>query len=236
MISVVIPVYDECENLAPLLEAIEAALSGLDHEIVMVDDGSGDGSALELARLRSAYRHMRLVELERHAGQSAALVAGFEAARGEIVVTMDADGQNDPAEIPGLLELLEVHPGYTAVVGYRVGRLDTRWKLFQSRVANGFRNLVTGDSIRDTGCSLKAMRRAVLLQLPRFDGMHRFLPTLIRMQGGVVVEAQVSHRPRWHGRSKYGMWNRVFRGVRDVFRVRWLGSRRLVTKTKNDSL
>jgi glycosyltransferase involved in cell wall biosynthesis len=236
MISVVIPVYNECENLALLLEEIGTALSQLNHEIVMVDDGSDDGSVRELARLRSANEYMRVVELERHSGQSAALVAGFESARGEIVVTMDADGQNDPAEIPRLLELLETREGCTAVVGYRVGRLDTRWKRIQSRVANGVRNLVTGDSIRDTGCSLKAMRRAVLLQLPRFEGMHRFLPTLIRMQGGIVVEAQVSHRPRWHGRSKYGMWNRVFRGVRDVFRVRWIGSRRLITKTKNDLL
>ena len=220
MVSVVIPVYNEHENLAPLVEEIEATLGDVDHEIVAVDDGSTDGS---------------VVELDRHSGQSAAMAAGFTSARGDLVVTMDADGQNDPVEIPRLLGLMAGQPGCRAVVGYRVPRVDTRWKRLQSRVANGVRNWLTGDSIRDTGCSLKVMQHDCLLDLPRFDGMHRFLPTLIRMQGGLVIEAPVSHRPRLNGQSKYGMWDRALRGLRDALGVRWLGHRKLETKIKEDS-
>jgi len=235
MVSVVIPVYNERENLAPLVAEIESIMRDMDHEIVAVDDGSTDGSTRELDRLRSTHESLRLVELDRHSGQSAAMAAGFTSARGDLVVTMDADGQNDPAEIPRLLGLMAGQPGCMAVVGYRVARVDTRWKRFQSRVANGVRNWLTGDSIRDTGCSLKVMQRASLLDLPRFDGMHRFLPTLMRMQGGLVIEAPVSHRPRLSGQSKYGMWDRALRGLRDALGVRWLGHRRLGTKIKEDS-
>jgi glycosyltransferase involved in cell wall biosynthesis len=234
MVSVVIPVYNECANLAPLVAEIESTLSDVDHEIVAVDDGSTDGSLRELDRLRSAHQSLRLVVLDRHSGQSAALAAGFASARGDLVVTMDADGQNDPAEIPRLLGLMAGQPRCMAVVGYRVGRVDTHWKRVQSRVANAVRNWLTGDSIRDTGCSLKVMQRATLVDLPRFDGMHRFLPTLIRMQGGLVIEAPVSHRPRMSGQSKYGMWDRALRGLRDALRVRWLGHRKLASKIKQD--
>jgi glycosyltransferase involved in cell wall biosynthesis len=163
------------------------------------------------------------------------MVAGFLAARGDLVVTMDSDGQNDPAEIPRLLGLMENQDGCVAVAGYRIGRADTRWKRLQSRVANAVRNWLTGDSIRDTGCSLKVMQRASLVALPRFDGMHRFLPTLIRMQGGLVIEAPVSHRPRMSGQTKYGMWDRALRGLRDALGVRWLGHRKLEIETKQDS-
>ena len=234
MVSVIIPVYNERENLAPLVAEIESTLRDMDHEIVAVDDGSTDGSAQELERLRAAHQSLRLVELERHSGQSAAMAAGFRAACGDLVVTMDSDGQNDPAEVPRLLGLMAGQPGCMAVAGYRVARVDTRWKRVQSRVANGVRNWLTGDSIRDTGCSLKVMQRACLLDLPRFDGMHRFLPTLIRMQGGLVIEAPVSHRPRMSGHSKYGMWDRALRGLRDALGVRWLGRRKLETKIKED--
>ena len=149
-------------------------------------------------------------------------------ARGDIIVTMDADGQNDPADLPALLREVEVQPDLTAAVGYRIGRTDTRWKLLQSRIANAVRNRLTGDTVRDTGCSLKVMRRSAVMHLPRFNGMHRFLPTLIRTRGGTVVEVPVTHRPRRYGTSKYGMWNRVFRGVRDALGVRWLRRRDLL--------
>ena len=225
MISVVLPVYNERDNLATLLEEVDAAMAAFEHEVVAVDDCSTDGSAEELRRLRAVHRTLRVAALERHAGQSAAFAAGFRLAAGDVVVTMDADGQNDPADIPALLAQLESDPSCRAVAGYRVNRTDSRWRRFQGRVANAVRNRITGDSIRDTGCSLKVMRRSAVLDLPLFDGMHRFYPTLIRHAGGLVVEAPVSHRRRLRGRSKYGMWNRGLRTLRDAFGVRWLGRR-----------
>ncbi|UCG85202.1 MAG: glycosyltransferase family 2 protein [Gemmatimonadota bacterium] len=230
MVSVVIPVFDERDNLAPLLDEIEATLGGADHEVVAVDDCSADGSLEELLRLQSTHPQLRVITLEQRAGQSAAIVAGFELAHGEVVVTLDADGQNDPADVPRLLNLLRQNPGCAAVVGYRASRADSGWKRLQSRIANTIRNWVTGDAVRDTGCSLKAMRRAVLLDLPRFDGMHRFLPSLLRMQGGVVMEVPVAHRRRLSGKSKYGMWNRAARALGDALGVRWLIRRRLAYK------
>lgn len=227
MVSLVLPVYDERDNLAPLISEIEATFQGAEHEIIAVDDGSTDGSVDELVRLRSEYSSLRVVTLGKHAGQSAALAAGIDAARGEIVATMDADGQNDPADVLDLLELLRSNSSCTAVAGYRANRADSAWKRFQSRIANSVRNLITGDSVRDTGCSLKVVRREALAGLPRFNGMHRFLPTLIRLQGGTVVELPVSHRLRLNGRSKYGMWNRALRGLRDAMGVRWLRKRSL---------
>jgi glycosyltransferase involved in cell wall biosynthesis len=232
MVSVVTPVLDERESLAPLIEEIAATLGDCDFEVVAVDDGSTDGSWEELRRLKREYGFLQPVALDRHAGQSAALLAGFELARGAIVVTLDADGQNDPAEIPMLVEQLQQHPEWIAVVGYRKPRADSGWKRLQSRIANAVRNWLTGDSVRDTGCSLRAMRREALQGLPRFAGMHRFLPTLMRMQGGVVVEVPVTHRRRTGGKSKYGMWDRVFAALRDALGVRWLGRRRLVFQIK----
>lgn len=227
MVSLVLPVYDERDNLAPLVSEIEATLQGVEHEIIAVDDGSSDGSLDELVRLRSEFRSLRVVTLGKHVGQSAALAAGFDAACGDIIATMDADGQNDPADIPDLIQLLQSNLGYDAVAGYRASRADSRWKRFQSLIANRARNMITGDSIRDTGCSLKAVRREALTGLPRFNGMHRFLATLIRLRGGTVIEVAVSHRRRLSGRSKYGMWNRAVRGLRDALGVRWLGKRSL---------
>ena len=232
MVSVVIPVLDERDNLAPLLNEVGEALGSVDHEIVAVDDCSTDGSLEELIRLRSFHPRLRIVAFEQHAGQSAATVAGFEQARGDVVVTLDADGQNDPADVPRLLSLLQGNPGYVAVVGYRVSRADSGWKRLQSRIANAIRNWVTGDVVRDTGCSLRAMRRAVLSTLPRFDGMHRFLPSLLRMQGGVVMEVPVTHRRRLSGESKYGMRNRAVPALRDALGVRWLSRRRLTYRIR----
>jgi glycosyltransferase involved in cell wall biosynthesis len=235
VVSVVLPVYNERESLPPLLEEIAAALRDVPHEVVAVDDGSTDGSLDELRRLRARHPRLRVVAFEANAGQSAAFAAGVDAAAGEVVVLMDADGQNDPADIPGLLEALAADPSLAAVAGYRAGRADSWWKLLQSRIANRVRNWMTGDTVRDTGCSLKAIRGSAMVTLPRFNGMHRFLPTLVRTQGGAVAEVPVSHRPRQHGRSKYGMWNRAARGLRDALGVRWLRRRALRFAIRGDS-
>lgn len=232
VVSVVLPVFNERDNLGPLMSEIAAALAVRPHEIIAVDDGSTDDSLVVLGKLRERHPRLRVVALEAHAGQSAATMAGCDAARGEIVVTLDADGQNDPQDIPALLERLEATPGSVAVVGYRVARRDSVWKRLQSRFANAVRNRLTGDAVRDTGCALKAVRREALGALPRFDGMHRFLPTLIRLRGGLVLEAPVGHRPRRFGRSKYGMWNRALRGLRDALGVRWLHRTALVYRVR----
>lgn len=227
MVTVILPVHDERDNLAPLLEELAAALRGVAHEIVAVDDGSTDGSLAELKRLAYAYPALRVLALAERAGQSAALAAGVDAARGQIVATLDADGQNDPRDLRELLDALDRDPELDAAVGYRVGRRDSRWKKVQSAIARVVRNRLTGDAVRDTGCALKAMRRSALVHVPRFDGMHRFLPTLIRIAGGRIVELPVTHRPRRYGRTHYGMWNRALRGLRDALGVRWLKRRAL---------
>jgi glycosyltransferase involved in cell wall biosynthesis len=227
MISVVFPVYNERDNLAPLLAEVEATLNSMKMEVIAVDDCSTDGSLEELLRLREEHKSLRVVSLERHAGQSAAFAAGMELARGDPVILMDADGQNDPADVPALLDILNNDPDCAAVAGYRVNRADSSWKRIQSRVANSVRNWLTGDRVRDTGCSLKVVRRSAIHGLVSFDGMHRFFPTLIRQAGGKVVEAPVSHRPRLSGKSKYGMWNRGMVALRDALGVRWLRRRAL---------
>lgn len=229
-VSLVIPVYNERDNLAPLLGEVEAAFAGMVYEVIAVDDSSTDGSLRELRHLQASHRFLRVLELSSHAGQSAAFAAGIECARGTVVVTMDADGQNDPADVAGLLGVLVDDPELSAVVGYRIIRSDSRWKSLQSRVANSIRNWLTGDQIRDVGCSLKAMKRDSLLGLPKFDGMHRFYPTLIRLAGGHVAEAPVSHRTRMSGKSKYGLWNRAGGALGDAIGVRWL-SRRVLRYT-----
>jgi glycosyltransferase involved in cell wall biosynthesis len=225
-VSVVVPVYNEAGNLAILLDEIAVALAGTAYEVVAVDDGSTDGSLDELVALRERHRSLRIVRFARNAGQSAAFAAGFRAARGAILVTMDADLQNDPADVPALLEALD-RSGVEAAVGWRKDRRDTGWKRIQSRIANGVRNRLNRETIRDTGCSLKAFRRAAVADIPWFSGMHRFLPTLVKMRGGRVVEVPVHHRPRRFGKTKYGMWNRVFRSLADALAVRWMQKRAL---------
>ena len=226
MLTVVLPVHNERDNLASVVAELERTLAGVPHEIVAVDDASTDGSAAELERLAASDARLRVVTLARRAGQSGALARGFDVATGDLVATMDADGQNDPADLSLLLDALERDPELDAAVGYRVGRAGP-WRLIQSRIANAARNWITGDHVRDTGCALKVFRRSALADVPRFDGMHRFLPTLVRHQGGRVIELPVSDHPRRYGVSKYGMWQRLWRGIRDAFGVRWLGRRRL---------
>jgi glycosyltransferase involved in cell wall biosynthesis len=234
MLSVVLPICNERDNLAPLFDELAAALGSRRYEVIAVDDGSTDGSLEELSRQRRTRPVVRVITLGRRSGQSAALAAGWAAARGDLVAMLDADGQNDPADIPTLLACLEADPRLAAAAGYRVRRRDSRWKRAQSRIANTVRNWITRDRIRDTGCSLKVARRDVLNQLPRFDGMHRFLPTLIRLQGGLVAEVPVSHRPRRFGHSKYTARNRAFAALRDAFGVRWLRRRALADVAREE--
>src|SRR5438046_78434 len=212
-VALVIPVYNERDNLPLLIDEITHAVGGTGrrYEIVAVDDASTDGSLDVLRGLERDHPELRVVALAEHAGQTAAL---------------DADLQNDPADVPALLAELE-RSSAAAVVGYRVNRHDSAWKRLQSRIANGVRNRLNRETIRDTGCSLKAFRADAVRALPLFDGMHRFLPTLIRMGGGTVVEVPVRHRPRRLGRTKYGMWNRVFRSFADALAVRWMQRRAL---------
>ncbi len=225
-LSVVVPTFNEETNIEPLVQELVPHLEALGEpfEILLVDDGSTDRSlevALDLARREP---HVRVLALEGRSGQSAAFDAGFKAARGEWVVTMDADLQNDPADIPRLLEAI---PGWDAVVGWRRQRCDSWVRRMSSRVSNAVRNNLSGDSIIDTGCSLKLFRREALTTLKMYSGMHRFLPTLMRFEGFRVRETPVNHRPRLRGRSKYNIRNRAFRAFVDLLAVRWMRSRRL---------
>jgi glycosyltransferase involved in cell wall biosynthesis len=225
-LSLVIPVFNERESLPILVGEIAAALEGRRYEVVAVDDGSVDGSLDVLKRLKLEYPARHIVALGARAGQTAAFAAGFRAARGPVIVTLDADLQNDPADIPALVARLAAS-GMTAIVGYRVNRRDSGWKRLQARIANAVRNRLNGEIIRDTGCSLKAFRADAVRALPLYNGMHRFLPTLIKLHGGTVGETPVQHRPRRFGRTKYGMWNRVFRSFADALAVRWMQRRAL---------
>ncbi len=225
-ISVLLPVFNERTNLAPLIDEIRAVLDGMAFEVVAVDDGSTDGSLEELQELRRRFPQVRPIPLGGRFGQSAALAAGLDAARGHLIITMDADGQNDPADIPKLLAL-HGDGVNLAVVGVRAQRAAGPWKRIQARVANRVRDWITGDTIRDTGCALRVVQRQHLLRVPRFRGMHRFLPTLLRMQGIQVIETPVADRPRRHGVSKYGMWNRVWVGWLDAWGIRWMRGRQL---------
>jgi glycosyltransferase involved in cell wall biosynthesis len=234
-LSLVVPAYNERDNLAPLLAEIAATLVGAvrSYEVIVVDDGSTDGTLEALKTLRSQYPELRILSFEHNAGQTAAFAAGFRAATAPIVVTLDADLQNDPADIPKLIAKLR-DSGATAVAGYRATRKDTAWKRLQSRIANGVRNRLNGEVIRDTGCSLKAFQTDAVRALPLFAGMHRFLPTLIKMNGGTVTEIAVSHRPRKHGVTKYGMWNRAWRSLFDAFAVRWMQRRALRYRVREE--
>jgi glycosyltransferase involved in cell wall biosynthesis len=227
-LSAVVPVFDERENLAALVEELarHLAQTGRSFEIVLVDDGSTDGSSELLDRLAGERRDLRVLHFARNEGQTAAFDAGFKAARGGIVITLDADLQNDPADIPRLIAALE-GGGHAAAVGYRVKRADPLLRRLSSLTANAVRNLLSGEDIIDTGCSLKVFRREALASVKLFTGMHRFLPTLLRMEGFTVVQMPVGHRPRRAGASKYGISNRVFRAFTDLLVVCWMKRRRL---------
>jgi glycosyltransferase involved in cell wall biosynthesis len=220
LISVVVPAYNERESVQRLVESVEAALRGVGpFELVVVDDGSTDGTREALLQLARTHPELRIVALDKHHGQTCGTAAGIQAARGDVLVTIDADLQNPPSEIPKLLAELD---RADAVVGYRMKRNDSGLRKLSSRIANGIRNRITHETIRDTGCSLKAFRTEQIREVALFEGMHRFLPTLLKMHGRTVVEVPVEHRPREAGTSKYGVWNRVFRAFFDCLAVRWM--------------
>jgi len=223
-VSVVVPVRNEAGNIALLVAEIAKALEGQwSFEVVYVDDGSTDGTEAELKRLMTQHAWLRRVRHKQSCGQSAAVRTGVAAARASIVVTLDGDGQNDPAFIPALVRALEAgNPRVGLVAGQRVGRKSGGFKKLQSKIANAVRGAVLRDGTRDTGCGLKAFRRAVFLGLPYFDGLHRFLPALIRREGLDIGYVDVVDRPRAHGVSNYGLWDRLWVGILDLAGVWWL--------------
>jgi len=227
-ISVVVPIKDERDNLLALTDQLLKVLQSREEsnrspfEIIYVDDGSTDGSSQILDRLAAEHPAVTVLHFDRNHGQSAGFDAGFKRSNGVLVVTMDGDLQNDPEDIGTLLPYARE---YDLVCGWRTERHDTVMRKISSRVANAVRNAVTGDRVHDTGCSLKVFRRCVIERLQLFNGMHRFFPALALMHGFTVAEVPVRHHPRTHGISKYGVGNRLFRGLYDLMAVRWMQTR-----------
>jgi len=223
-ISVVIPAYNEEECIADCVNEVRAVLNqlGEPYEVIVVDDGSTDRTFEILRALKPNYPQLRAIRLKQNSGETAGNDAGFRYARGEFVVTLDADLQNDPADIPKMLAMMS---DWDVVCGVRTKREDSWLRRLSSRIGNGFRNWITHEHITDTGCTMKIFRREFIKNVKLYTGMHRFLPTLMRLEGARVTEVPVNHRPRLRGKSKYGVWNRLFRGLRDCFAVRWMQSR-----------
>ncbi len=231
----ILPVYNERENLRDMRDEIAEVIEQTDwfYRILFVDDGSNDGSTRLIRRMAASDPRIASIHFGENCGQSAAFAAGFEAASFPLVVTMDADGQNDPADVPKMVGRIQE---YDLVAGYRSNREDTLLRRLGSGVANRVRNWVTGDNIIDTGCSLKVFRLEVVKSLPMFRGMHRFLPTLAKMKGYRVTQVPTHHRPRTKGRTKYTLSGRLMKTVWDLWAVRWMQKRRLdftITETTN---
>ncbi len=234
-VSVMIPVYNEEESLVTLHRELDAALASISGgaEIVFVDDGSKDRSLAVLREIAAKDPRVRVVVLDGNHGQTAAFAAGFDAVRGEITVTLDADLQNDPTDIPRLVAKMDAE-GADVVNGVRMKRRDSWVRLVSSRVANRARNWVTNESVTDVGCSLRAMRTEYVKRVRLFRNMHRFLPTLLRMEGATkIIEMPVAHRERRYGVSKYGIGNRLWVGIVDLFGVRWMQARHFRVRVKN---
>jgi glycosyltransferase involved in cell wall biosynthesis len=227
-LSVVVPVCNEAENVEPLAREIHAALQGRDYEMIFIDDGSTDETAVILLRLKLELPTLRLLRHSFRSGQSAAVASGVRAARAPWVATLDGDGQNDPADIPKLIAARDdpANRGVQLVMGNRkASRKDTVWRRLQSGVANGVRSGLLGDRTPDTGCGIKLFSRELFMELPRFDHMHRFLPALFMRHGARVISVPVGHRARMRGTSKYGMLNRLWVGIVDICGVMWLRRR-----------
>ncbi|SFH81868.1 glycosyltransferase family 2 protein [Bradyrhizobium sp. cf659] len=229
-VSIVVPVRNEADNIAPLIEEITAALDGRwDYEIIYVNDGSTDTTGERLNAIMAQRGNLRQLRHAKSGGQSAAVRSGVRAARGAIVATLDGDGQNNPAFLPDLIAAVEKGARVGLAAGQRVGRKDTGFKKFQSRVANKVRNAILKDGTRDTGCGLKAFRREVFLAMPYFDGLHRFLPALVRREGYDIAYVDVIDRPRRSGVSNYGFFDRLWIGIMDLAGVWWLIRRKKPT-------
>lgn len=229
-ISVVVPVKDEEENIVPLATEIVASLDGVEpFEIVYVDDGSRDRTPAVIDEAKQTFPMLRSIRHKQCAGQSTAINTGVHAAKGDLIATLDGDGQNDPADIPALLAKYrgEVgkHSGPIMIAGWRAKRKDTWLKRVSSKVANGVRSTLLGDATPDTGCGLKVFPRQLFVDFPAFNHMHRFMPALTIRAGGKVISVEVNHRPRERGQSKYGLFNRLWVGIVDIFGVMWLKSR-----------
>jgi dolichol-phosphate mannosyltransferase len=225
-LSIVVPVHNEIDNLRPLIEEIDSALNSVcDHEILYVDDGSTDGTLDRLVELKADFPRLRVLRHRNCCGQSTAVKTGVLSASGNVVATLDGDGQNNPEDIPALLKVWEELGGrdrWVMVAGHRKNRKDTGWRRFSSKVANAVRSRLLRDNTPDTGCGLKVFSRDLFLAMPYFDHMHRFLPALTQRAGGRVVSVEVSHRPRVRGQSKYGTWQRLWVGIWDLLGVLWL--------------
>jgi dolichol-phosphate mannosyltransferase len=230
-VSIVVPVRNEAENIAPVIAEIAAALDGRwNYEIIYVNDGSTDATPERLVSAMKSRSNLRQVRHAASSGQSAAVRSGVRVARGAIVATLDGDGQNNPAFLPALISAIEQGGERTGLAaGQRVGRKDTGFKKIQSRIANTVRNAILHDGTRDTGCGLKAFRREVFLALPYFDGLHRFLPALVRREGYDIVYVDVIDRPRHSGVSNYGFFDRLWIGIMDLAGVWWLIRRKKPT-------
>ena len=233
-ISVVVPVYNEIDNLESLVERVRTTLDeiGLTWELLAVDDGSTDGSGERLDELAETEKRIRVLHFQENCGQSSGLDAGFRHAHGRLMALLDADLQTYPEDLPKLIEMLE-HERVDAVVGIRAERHDSGWKRFSSRFANGVRNWLTREDIQDTGCPIKVFRAEAIRSVRFFTGTHRFLPTLLRMEGYTVKQVPVRHTERKAGASKYGTWDRAFSGLRDALGVRWLQDRHMKWKLRD---
>jgi glycosyltransferase involved in cell wall biosynthesis len=232
-LSLVVPVYNEIGCLEPLVERVSTALdgAGLTWELVLVDDGSTDGSGEKMDALAAADARLRVLHFEANRGQTSGLDAGFRHARGRYIGLLDADLQTYPEDLPMLLQVLQ-DEGVDAVVGIRADRKDTGWRKFSSWFANGVRNRLTREDIVDTGCPIKVFRAETIRSVKLFTGMHRFLPTLLRMEGWTVRQVPVRHAPRLAGASKYGTLDRAFTGLRDALAVRWMQDRAMRWKLR----
>jgi len=226
-LSIVIPVCNEAANVGPLTAEITQALAGRDIEVLFVDDGSTDDTLAALRQARITQPALRILRHSSRSGQSAALCTGMRLARAPWVATLDGDGQNDPADIPRLIAARDLGPdtGVRLYMGHRTQRRDTWLRRLSSRVANGVRSRMLRDATPDTGCGIKLVHRETFMELPRFDHMHRFLPALVQRQGARVVSVPVHHRERQRGTSKYGLFDRLWVGIVDLFGVMWLARR-----------
>jgi len=226
MISVVVPVFNESGNIRPLLDEIKAAAKKAPiKEIIYVDDGSTDDTPAELKACQKDFKQLRVIRHEQCCGQSAALWNGINAATQDVIVTLDGDGQNNPADIPQVYAYFDESGGTKSskmVAGQRKKRNDNALRILSSRIANGVRSALLRDGTRDTGCSLKMFRRDDFLKLPYFNHIHRFLPAMMKTVGVEILHMDVAHRPREHGTSKYGVMNRLWVGIVDLFGVMWL--------------
>ena len=228
-LSVVVPVHNEVENIEPLIAEIMATLEGVErYEIIYINDCSRDSTLERLTSLDQKFKVLRVLTHQKRSGQSAAIRTGVKAARGDLIATLDGDGQNDPEDIPKLLKAYReqaVADARILIAGFRARRQDSFIKRLSSKIANGIRSSLLGDATPDTGCGLKIFRRKDFLDLPGFDHMHRFLPALMIRNGGQVISVEVSHRPRERGKSKYGTLDRLWVGITDLIGVMWLKRR-----------